>query len=187
MSLNHLNKYSELTDEQFILIGKIVVEFSNIDFSLDVILCRLLLTSDFSGYYITEKDGIEKTVNKIKKAIKLHRNRYKNLLDDSILVNIENTLSTVNTNKKYRNMFAHSNFSRIDDNKIFGVGLNNPPTYTDKGKIIDDSVEFDIKKLTEIYTESYDIVSELTKIIEILPTIREEFLIKEILSQKNNV
>jgi hypothetical protein len=45
--LNHASRFSELTDDQFKLIGQIVVEWANIEFLQKIILSRLLLSPDF--------------------------------------------------------------------------------------------------------------------------------------------
>jgi hypothetical protein len=42
MPLNHTSEYAELIDEQFALIGRLVIEWSNIEFLLGVLLSRLL-------------------------------------------------------------------------------------------------------------------------------------------------
>jgi hypothetical protein len=49
MPLNHTSEYAELTNEQFALIGRLVIEWSNIEFLLGVLLSRLLFTPEFVG------------------------------------------------------------------------------------------------------------------------------------------
>ena len=47
MPLNHTSSYADLTSEQAELIGRFVIECSNIDFLLGEILGRLLFTPEF--------------------------------------------------------------------------------------------------------------------------------------------
>jgi hypothetical protein len=49
MPLNHTSEYAELTNEQFALIGRLVIEWSNIEFLLGVLLSRLLFMPEFVG------------------------------------------------------------------------------------------------------------------------------------------
>ena len=76
MPLNHLSKYTELTDKQFILIGKLTIEFSNVEFLLSKILSRLLITPSFLSRTYTERMNVSSILEKIKKAINIHSNRY---------------------------------------------------------------------------------------------------------------
>ena len=76
MPINHANKYAELTDNQFLLIGKIVVEFSNIEFLLKNLLTRLLMTSDFLGRTYTDNLMISKIQESIENALDIHASRY---------------------------------------------------------------------------------------------------------------
>jgi hypothetical protein len=55
MSLNHATQSSQLTDEHFKAIGKLVVEWANIEFTLRSTLTRLLLTPDFLGRTYTDQ------------------------------------------------------------------------------------------------------------------------------------
>jgi hypothetical protein len=49
MPINHSSKYSELTDDQYKLIGKVITEFSNLDFLLGNLLSRMLIMPEFLG------------------------------------------------------------------------------------------------------------------------------------------
>jgi len=60
MPLNHTSKYSDLTPDQFTLIGKVIIEFSNIEFMLGVILSRLLITPEFLGRTYTDQMNFAK-------------------------------------------------------------------------------------------------------------------------------
>ena len=47
MPLNHTSQFAELTDDQFKLIGKVFVEWVNIEIMQKLVLSRLLFSPDF--------------------------------------------------------------------------------------------------------------------------------------------
>jgi hypothetical protein len=63
--LNHVSQYSQLTDVHYNAIGKVVIEWSNIEFLLRILLTRLLLTPDFPGRTFTDR----LTAAKVQEAI----------------------------------------------------------------------------------------------------------------------
>jgi len=69
MSLNHSSKYAQLTKDQFEIIGKVVIEFSNIDFCLKLMLTKMLLTEDFLGRTYTDRLQNSSIIDLIKNAI----------------------------------------------------------------------------------------------------------------------
>ena len=80
MPLNHTSKHAELTDTQFLLVGKLTVEFSNIEFLLGQILGRLLFTPSFLSLTYTDRMNVNSLVEKIKNAIDIHERRYGNFI-----------------------------------------------------------------------------------------------------------
>lgn len=76
MPLNHTSKYAELTDEQFALIGRLVIEWSNIEFLLGVLLSRLLFTPEFLGRVYSDEMSASRIQVAPKKALDIHRHRY---------------------------------------------------------------------------------------------------------------
>jgi hypothetical protein len=49
MPLNHVSTFSDLTDEQYSAIGRVVVEWSNVEYLLSVVPSRLLRTPEYLG------------------------------------------------------------------------------------------------------------------------------------------
>jgi len=119
MSLNHFNKYSELTDEQFLVIGKIIIESSNIDFCLSVLLSKLILLPHMISEEIIGKDGIVTKIEKIKNVINLYEKHYH--IDNEIFNEIQKIITEINTYNKKRNLFVHNSISRISDDEIFCI------------------------------------------------------------------
>ena len=116
MPLNHTSKYAELTDEQFALIGRLVVEWSNIEFLLGVLLSRLLFTPEFLGRVYTDEMNANRVQDALKKALNIHRHRYGSrilsteTLDEIVQLNVDGGKS-----RKLRNKFAHLCWSRSND------------------------------------------------------------------------
>ena len=77
MPLNHTSQYAELTDDHFKAIGKIVVEWSNIEFLLSVLLSRLLVTPEFLGRSYTDHMNAVKLQEAVKEGVEIHKQRYR--------------------------------------------------------------------------------------------------------------
>lgn len=90
MPLNHTSQFAELTDEQFKLIGKIVVEWANIEFLQKLILSRLLFSAEFISRTYTDRMSAVRVQDAIKEAVDLHHQRYRaNIISENILSEIE--------------------------------------------------------------------------------------------------
>ncbi|WP_242920510.1 hypothetical protein [Pontibacter liquoris] len=179
MPLNHTSKFSELTDAQFCLIGKIVVEFSNIEYLLGEILGRLLLTPPFLSLTFTESFTANKLQDAISNALDLHARRYKyKLISKEVVDRIKSINSRVKGARGKRNQFAHFCWMRSTDDELFGVKFSGRIPITDqKNK---DSLKVTIRQLDFLYKECYSIVEELSKIAGELPISEESSLFKDI-------
>jgi hypothetical protein len=179
MPLNHIADYAELTDEQFKLIGKIVVEWSNIEFLQKVILSRLLLTPGYLSRTYTDVISAAKIQDAIREAVELHLYRYvcriieEELLNEIIQANNKITLARAN-----RNRIAHFCWSRSSDEEIYGTNFSAGLPSSKKHE--KSFLKIKTKDIIELYKESYDLVTHLNNIIEKLPELKEEQIIKEI-------
>lgn len=178
MPLNHTSKYSELTDNQFMLIGKIVIEFSNIEFLMKNLLTRLLMTSDFLGRTYTDNLNASRVQGSIENALDIHLNRYNGrIVDDLKVKEIKDINIRITKIRGERNKFAHYLWARWDDERIFGSGLSgklNKPNKPDK-----DSKVITVSDLTALYKTAFDIVEDLSKIIQSLTKVEEQDLLKK--------
>lgn len=178
MPINHANKYAELTDDQFLLIGKIVVEFSNIDFLLGNLLTRLLFTSDFLGRTFTDNMSSGKLQDSIDNAIDIHTRRYgERIIPRSKIEEIKSLNSRITLIRNKRNKFAHYCWSRSTDDEIFGTRLSGKiPTTNNPNK---DSMVLSNNEMTEIYKSAYNIVDDLHNLIQTLPIVEEQQIIDQ--------
>jgi hypothetical protein len=88
MPINHTSKYSDLTDDQYKLIGKVIIEFSNLDFLLGNLLSRMLIMPDFLGRTYNDLLTTSKIIEGIENAINIHKERYSNKLIDQNTIQI---------------------------------------------------------------------------------------------------
>ncbi len=171
----HSSKYAELTDEQFSLIGRIAVEWSNIEFLLGVLLSRLLFTPEFLGRVYADEMTASKTQSAICKALEIHQHRY------NFQIISENTIKEISTLNKQiekvrgvRNKFAHFCWFRSNDNEIFGTGFSGfLPSNKNHRK---DCITLTLDELRKHHEEAYKLVEGLSNVIEKLSAIDEDTL-----------
>jgi len=173
MPLNHTSQYAELTDEQFGIIGRLVVEWSNIEFLLGVLLSRLLFTPEFLGRVYTDEMNASRVQAAVQKAVAIHKNRYgsrvvpSETLDEIVKLNVD-----IEKFRGMRNKFSHFCWCRSNDEEIFGSGLSGfvPPSK----RLDKDSMQLSVAELRDIYKGAYELVERLSKVIETLPETDEE-------------
>ena len=173
MPLNHTSKYAELTDEQFVLIGRLVIEWSNIEFLLGVLLSRLLFTPDFLGRVYSDEMNISRIQGALKKALDIHKRRYgSRIVPTKTLDEIMQLNADIEKLRGLRNRLSHFCWSRSNDEEIFGSGLSG---VVPQSKRLDkDSMNVSVSELKEAYRYAYQIVDHLSGIIQRLPEIDED-------------
>lgn len=173
MPLNHSSQYAELTPRQFEAIGRLVVEWSNIELLLGVILSRLLRTPEFLGRVYTDELMAARVQSAVEKAIAIHRHRYGcRLIPKDVLDQIASLNSEIERIRGKRNKFSHFCWSRSTDDEIFGSGLSGhvPPSK----QLSKDSLVMSVTELDEMYKQSYTVVSRLSELAAQLPEVPEK-------------
>jgi hypothetical protein len=173
MPLNHTSSYSELTDEHYSLIGKVVIEWSNVEFLLGSILSRLLFTPEFPGRVFSRGMGAMKLQKSIDEAVELHKLRYgARIVPEDILSQITSINKNLSKLRKTRNQFAHFCWARSNDDEIYGVGFSSA---TAGSKRLDkDMITLKVDELKEFYSQLYKLVDDLGKVTESLPEMEED-------------
>lgn len=187
MPLNHTTKYSELTDQQFLLIGKVVIEFSNLDFLLGVMLTRLLLTSEFLGRTYTDHISSFKLIEAIENALDIHERRYNNqLISQNKSKEIKDILGKVKSLRKLRNKFAHYVWVRSSDEEMFGTKFSGiiPKYDRKKQQHLDDSIVLKLVELQKAYEKAYQLVDDITILNSSLPFLEESVKLFDLLKKK---
>ena len=183
MPLNHSSRFAELTDDQFKLIGRVVVEWANIEFLQKCILSRLLLSPDFISRTYTDLLNAHRMQDAIKEAVDLHRYRYASqVVNEETLTEIERVSREIQKARTHRNKFAHFCWARSSDEEIFGTSFS--AGLPDSKKHQKSHLVLKIEALDELYKESYDLVNSLIDIIEKLPKVDEEDLVRKIKAER---
>jgi hypothetical protein len=175
MPLNHTSIYAELTDNHFKLIGKIVVEWSNIEFLLGVLLSRLLVTPEFLARSYTGHMSAVRLQEAINEGVEIQRIRYGcTLISEKKLYEIKALNDRITTFRGMRNKFAHFCWSRSNNDEIFGTNFSGGVPNSKKEKR--DNITYKIIELEEFHAEAYKIVDRLSDIVDSLPELEEEGL-----------
>jgi hypothetical protein len=172
LPLNHSSKYADLTPRQFEAVGRLVVEWSNVEFLLGSLLSRLLGTPEFLGRVYTDEMMAVRLQSAIEKAVDVHRNRYAyRLITKEVLDEISKLNSEIGLLRSTRNKFSHYCWCRTDDETIFGSALSG---HVQPSKQLDrNSMTVSLTELDAMYGQSYDVVSRLSAIVEQLPENQE--------------
>ena len=173
MPINHSSKYSDLTDDQYKLIGKVIVEFSNLDFLLGTLLSRMLIMPEFLGRTYNDLITASKLIEGIENAIEIHDVRYGHkFIDKQTLQDIKDLLGQIKGLKSIRNKFAHYCWSRWDDSQIFGTKLSGKLPKYKKPNL--DSITIKNIDLEKEYKKAFRAVEKLNSIIEKIPELEED-------------
>lgn len=176
--INH-SKNSDLTSEQYELLGKNFIEWSNIEFLLGVLLSRLLFTPEFLGRTYSDEMSAVKLESSIRNALDIHRKRYKSrVISEQLSVEISDIIQSASKCRALRNKLAHYMWMRSDDNEIFGSKMSGKLPKS-KGK--SDCLTISVKELMDNHHSAYELVERLQKvIIDELPKIEEEQNLKNL-------
>lgn len=176
MPLNHSSEFAELTDQQYMVLGKAVVEWANIEQLLSVLLGRLLATPDFLARTFTDPLAAVRLQEAIQEAAEIHRVRYGGrvisgaLLDEIVRIN-----QSVTTLRGIRNKIAHFCWCRYSDESLFGTSFaGGIPTQKSEQK---NSAVITLTELTDFHQKAFSLVEQLIVLTEKLPAIDEELLL----------
>lgn len=179
MPLNHTFQYAELTDVQFTAIGKIVVEWANVEFLLGVLLSRLLVTPEFLARSYTDRMSAVKLQEAIKEAVETHQQNYGcKLVEESDLDQILNLNNRVTALRSTRNKFAHFCWTRSTDDGIFGTNFSGGVLSSNKHK--KSHKTFTVTELSSFHEKAYKLVDELSSLVQSLPAMEEDDLASKV-------
>jgi len=173
MPLNHTSQYAQLTDRQFELLGRAVVEWSNIEFLLGCLLSRLLHTPEFLGRTYTDQLSASRVEAAIREALEIHRVRYRSQVvpeagQQAALV----LLGKIQGMRGLRNKIAHFCWTRSTDGEIFGTALSGGLPGSAKHER--SYVSLTIADLEQANKAFSTVVDELSSLVSSLPELTEE-------------
>lgn len=172
MPLNHTSSFADLTEAQYGAIGKIVVEWSNIEFLLSVLLSRLLRTPEFLGRTYATGLSAVRLQQAITEAVAIHRHRYggKRVLPTQ-LAEIDDLNARVTMLRSERNKISHFCWMRWTDDAVSGTAF--------AGGVYDKKYEskktrkLTVTDLKRMHREAFELTERLMKLTESLPQIDE--------------
>lgn len=172
MPLNHSSESAELTDAQCAALGRVIVEWSNIEYLLSMLLSRLLRTPDFLGRAYAQGLSAVKVQSAITEAVALHRKRYRHrFVKEVTLAGIEAANTKVSALRAERNKISHFCWCRSNDDEVFGTGFPggvlNPKTEHRAYRLLS------LAKLRAMHKEAFSLVEELMALSSAVPEVEE--------------
>jgi hypothetical protein len=185
LPLNHISPHAQLTDRQFELLGRAMVEWSNLEFLLGRLLSRLLHTPDFLSRIYTDQLNAARIEIAIREAVELQHARYDSAVVSPVIqAEILSVVAKVHGMRSLRNKIAHFCWSRSNDDEIFGTsfsgGLPGSAKH-DRSFILLTTTE-----LEAAYQAFSNLVDELQRIVLSLPELTEEQALAILRREKNN-
>ena len=172
MPLNHTSPYAELTEQQYAALGRIVVEWSNIERLLGFMLSRLLCTPEFLGRTFSQGLSAVRLQQAIDEAVEVHRVRYRaQRVPESTLQSIEALNSRVTALRAERNKISHFCWVRSNDEEMFGTAFAGGVPTPRRTRRTERSLN--AKELTALHKEAYGLTEELMRVVESLPKVNE--------------
>lgn len=172
MPLNHVSKYSDLTDEQYSAIGRVVVEWSNVEYLLSVVLSRLLRTPEYLGRTYATGLSAVRLQAAISEAVEVHRHRYSwRFINEPELAAIESANIRVTKLRAERNRISHFCWCRTNDEAVFGTSF--------AGGVATENWErkniktLKLSDLQTLHSDAHALTELLMKIVGAIPPIDE--------------
>ena len=172
MPINHVSRFADPTEAQYAALGKIVVEWSNIEYLLGVLLSRLLRTPEYLGRTYVEGLSAVRLQSAISEAVAVHRYRYgaKRVLE-SHLGTIEELNDRVTALRAARNKISHFCWTRWSDDEVFGTSLSGGVPDAKRERRMNKSLK--LSDLKHLHAEAYALTEALLQITELLPKVEE--------------
>lgn len=173
MPMNHGSSYADLTAEQAELIGRFVIEWSNIEFLLSDILARLLMSPNFVSRVFTDSMNAFALQQALDKAIRFHRDRYRfAVIPEPVLERLSRMLSAVDELRGMRNRFSHFCWTRNTDEAIFGTGFSALLPSDKRHK--SDYKMLSVAEIRAAHKKAWDLVDDLSALVLALPATTED-------------
>lgn len=176
MTLNHTSEFAELTEAQYALLGKAVVEWANIELLLSILLSRLLATPEFLARTYTDSISAVKLQDAILEAVEIHQERYRHrLISEETLLEILDINFKITNLRSARNKIAHFCWSRNSDQQIFGTNFRGG-VHSEKRERRDFSI-LTSQDLAKLNCDAHALVEQMINLVSKLPEVTEESLL----------
>lgn len=177
MPLNHTSKYAELTSEQAEMLGRFVIEWSNIEFLLGELLGRLLFSPSFIAWVYTDDLSAFKVQAALEKAVEIQRVRYGcRVIPPDTLKKIDGLKEPLDRLRGMRNRFSHFCWARSSDDAIFGTAFSAFLPH-DKRHERDFKV-ISLDEVRKAHQEAWNLVEEISDLLKLIPEHTEEEMLR---------
>lgn len=177
MPLNHSSTYADLTPDQAEMLGRFVIEWSNIEFLLGELLGRLLFTPAFLSRVYADELSAFRFQSALEKAVIIHRVRYNcRVIPPETLDKIDGLRASVDKLRGMRNRFSHFCWARSNDEEIFGTAFSAFLPHDKRHE-----KDFRVVSLDELRTahkEAWKLVDEISELVQSIPECTEKEMLK---------
>lgn len=173
MPLNHTSRFSDLTEAQYLAIGKYVVEWSNVEHLLGVLLGRLIGTPEFLARTYTDLMRAATIQEAILEALELHASRYGHrLLSKETVAEITRANTEVTALRAARNKIAHFCWMRSSDDELFGTRFGGGVPTPKKERR--NHMVLKLSELASLHKKTYALVEQISAVVAAIPDMSEE-------------
>ena len=177
MPLSH-SKYSEMTPEQYELLGRFVVEWSNVEYLLGEVLSHLMIIPGFLGRTYNDQMRALDLDKAIRNILDIHEKRYTHVLvTEALCAQVLELVNMAGDLRSKRNKLAHYLWSRWSDQKVFGTRLTGKLPV--RGKENRDSWLMTNEQLQEYGSQAHQLVESFLELLPLLPSKNEDDFIAE--------
>ncbi|MGB0649906.1 MAG: hypothetical protein ACPG3U_07700 [Rhodothermales bacterium] len=173
MPSNHSSSEAELTDQQFLAMGKLFVEWSNVEFMLGTLLSRIVFVPEILARTYTDQLSATRLEQAIKNAVDLHKRRFSySVISRDKLDQLERLVNDASVVRRTRNKLAHYCWSRHSDNAIAGFKLSG--RQAPNSSQTRDYQEYTLEQLKTEYERAYALVEGMIAFAISIPENEEE-------------
>jgi hypothetical protein len=159
------------------LLGRFIIEWSNIEFLLGEVLGRLLFTPPFLSRVFADELSAFRFQSALEKAVSIQRVRYNcSVVSPETLDKIDALREPLNRLRGMRNRFSHFCWARSNDDEVFGTGFSAFLPH-DKRHEKDFRV-ISVAELKAAHEEAWKLVDEISALLKSLPECTEEEMLK---------
>ncbi|MDR3716515.1 MAG: hypothetical protein P4L51_27225 [Puia sp.] len=166
-----------MTAEQAEMLGRFVVEWSNIEFLLGELLGRLLFTPSFLSRVYGDELTAYRIQSALEKAVIIHKVRYGcTVIPHETLDRIEGLRISIDRLRGMRNRFSHFCWTRQTDEAIFGTSFSAFLPHDKRHE--KDYRLLSLDEIKEAHKEAWNLVEEISEVIKSIPEYTEEEMLK---------
>lgn len=161
-------KYTSLTDEQFIALGRLTTSWAILEATLELVLANLSRAPAFPARAIINRLNARALLDALKDLVLIHRERYRcRLVSEKVLDRLETVRKQIEQQRIVRNRLVHNISMRITDDTIYLFRLD--AKLTEPLEKLDGVGRVSMKELSELNSRTEEISNELHELLGMIP------------------